>query len=159
MKQLWLDPVLVLVVILRSLSHVLLCDPTDCSPPNFPVLHHLLELAQTRVRWVSDAIQPSHSVVPFSSCPQSFPALKSFPMSQSFTSSGQSVGASASALPMNVQGWFPLGLTGLISLLSKELSSLLQHHNLKASILRHLAFFIVQLSHLHMTTGVDFSCK
>ena len=63
MKQLWLDPVLVLVVILRSLSHVLLCDPTDCSPPNFPVLHHLLELAQTRVHWVGDAIQPSHPLL------------------------------------------------------------------------------------------------
>ena len=60
----------------------------------------------------------------FSSYPQSFPALGSFPMSQLFTLGGQSVGASASAavLPMNVQGWFPLGVTGLISLLSKGLS-------------------------------------
>ena len=66
----------------------------------------------------------SFSVTPISSCPQSFPASGSFPMSQLFASSGQSTGASASAsvLPRNIQGWFPLGLTGLISLLSKELS-------------------------------------
>ena len=65
----------------------------------------------------------SSSVTPFFSCPQSFPALGSFPMCL-FTSGGQSVGASASAsvLPMNIQDWFPLGLTCLISLLSKELS-------------------------------------
>jgi len=75
-------------------------------------------------------------VVPFS-CLQSFPASRSFSMSQLFTSGGQSIGASASAsvLPMNIQGWFPLGLTSLISLLSKRLSSLFQHHNSKASIL------------------------
>ena len=65
----------------------------------------------------------SHPILccPFSSWPQSFPASRSFPMSQLFTSGGQSIGASASApvLPMNIQGWFPLGWTGLISLLSK----------------------------------------
>ena len=125
MKQLWLDPVLVLVVILRSLSHVLLCDPTDCSPPNFPVLHHLPEFAQTLVHHVDDAIQSSHPLfAPFSFCLQSFPASESFPMSQLFTPGGQSIRASASASVslMNIQGWFPLGLTGLISLQSKGLS-------------------------------------
>ena len=66
----------------------------------------------------------SSSVVPFSSCLQSFPASGSFPMSQFFTSGGQSIGASDSTLvlPMNIQGWFPLGLTGLISLQSKGFS-------------------------------------
>ena len=66
----------------------------------------------------------SSSVIPFSSCLQSFPASGSFSMSQFFTSSGQSirVSASASVLPRNIQGSFPLGLTGLISLLSKGLS-------------------------------------
>ena len=64
----------------------------------------------------------SSSVVPFFSCLQSFPASSSFPMSQLFTSGSQSFGASASVLPMYIQGWFPLGLTGLISLLSKGLS-------------------------------------
>ena len=66
----------------------------------------------------------SSSVVPFFSCPQSFPASGSFPTCWLFTSDGQSIGASAlaSVLPMNIQGWFPLGLIGLISLLSKGLS-------------------------------------
>ena len=61
----------------------------------------------------------SSSVAPFSSCPQSFPASGSFPMSKLFASGGQSIGASASAsvLPMNIQGWFPLGLTGELNLL------------------------------------------
>ena len=66
----------------------------------------------------------SSSLTLFSSCPQSFPASGSFPMSQLFVPSGQNIGASASApaLPMSIQGWFPLGLTGLILLLSKGLS-------------------------------------
>ena len=95
------------------------------------------------------------SFIPFSSCPQSFPASETFLMSWLFASNGQSIGASvlASVLPMNIQGWFPLGLTGLISLQSKGLSSLLQLHNSKASVLRCSAFFVVQLSHQHMTTG------
>ena len=67
----------------------------------------------------------SSSVVPFSSCLQSFPASGSLPVNQLFISGGQSTGASAliSVLPVNIQGWFPLGLTGLISLLSKGLLS------------------------------------
>ena len=73
-------------------------------------------------RWWHPTI--SSSVVPFSSCPQSFPASGSFPMSQLFTSGGQSIGASASTsvLSVDIQDWFPLGLTGLISLQSKGLS-------------------------------------
>ena len=102
-----------------------LCNPMDCSTPGFPVLHHLPELAQIYVHWVDD-INPiiSFSVIPFSSCLQSFPASGSFPMSQFFASGGQSIEASATALilAMNIQGWFHLGLTGLISLLSKGLS-------------------------------------
>ena len=80
----------------------------------------------------------SSSVAPFYSYPQIFPALGSFPMSWLFASGGPSIVASAlaSVLPMNIQSWFPLGLTGLISLLFKRLSkSLLQHHSSKASIL------------------------
>ena len=108
------------------------CDPMNHSMPSFPVLQYLLESAQTHVHWVSDAIQLviSSSVTPFSSCLQSFPASGSFPMSWFFTLCGQSIGASASAsvLPMNIKGWFSLGLTSLISLLSKGLSRVLQHH-------------------------------
>ena len=73
-------------------------------------------------------------------------------MSYLFTSDGQNIGASASVLPMNIQSWFPLGSTGLISLLW-TLKSLPQHHSSKASILQLSAFFMVQLSHPCMTTG------
>ena len=58
----------------------------------------------------------SSSVIPFSSCLQSFPASGSFPMSRLFASGGQSTGVSASVLPMNIQGWFPLGLTGITNI-------------------------------------------
>ena len=97
----------------------------------------------------------SSSVVPFSTCPQSYPASGSFPVSQLFTSGGQNIGVSASTsvLPKNTQDWFPLGWTGWISLQSKGLSRVLQHHSSKASILRHSAFVIVQLWHPYMTTG------
>ena len=73
-------------------------------------------------RWCYPTI--SSSVIPFSSCLQSFPTSGSFQMSQFFASGGQSIGASASAsvLPMNIQDWFPLGFTSLISLQSKGLS-------------------------------------
>ena len=91
----------------------------DCSTPGFPAHYQLPELAQTHVHQVGDAIQPSHPFVPFSSCLQSFPASGSFSMNQFLISHGQSIGASASILPMNIQGWFPLGLTSLISLLSE----------------------------------------
>ena len=99
---------------------------------------------------VSDAIQPSSSVFAFSSCPQSFPASRPFQMSHFFTSGGQSIGASASAsvLPMTTQGWFPLGLTGLISLLSKWLlivssSTTIRKHQFFGA----QPFFILHSSH------------
>ena len=128
----------------------------DCSTPGFRVLYHLPEHAQTRVHWVGDAIQPSPPVVPFSSCLQSFPASGSFLVSRFFVSGGQSIGhiAPASVLLMNIQNWFPLGLTGLISLTFEgTLKSLLQHHTSKPSILWHSPFFMVQLSHPYMITG------
>ena len=82
-------------------------------------------------------------VVPLSSCLQSFPASPSFSVSQLLASGGQSIGASASAsvLPMNIQNWFPIGLTGLTSLQSKELSKLFSN----TTVLRHW-FLITQLS-------------
>ena len=101
-------------------------------------------------RWCHSTI--SSSVIPFSSHLQSFPASGSFLMSQSLTSSGQSIGASASVLPVNIQDWFLLGLTCLVSL-QGTLKSHLQHHSSKASILRRSAFLMVQLSHPYMTTG------
>ena len=100
----------------------------------------------------------SSSLVPFSSCLQSFPASGSLPRSQFFPSGGQNIRVSASGAVlysgMNIQDWFPWGLTGLISLQSKGLSRVfLQHHSSKASILQCSAFFIFQISHPHMTTG------
>ena len=97
-------------------------DLMDCSTSGVPV-HH--QLAQNHVscpssRWCHPTI--SSSVTPFTSCLQSFPAPGSFPMNWLFSSGGQSIRASASVLPMNIQGWFFLGLTGLISLQSKGLS-------------------------------------
>ena len=98
----------------------------------------------------------SSSVVPFSSCLQSFPASGSFQMSQLFASDGQSIGVSASAsvLPMNIQGWFPLGWTGWISLQSKELSRVFSNTTVqKYQFFSTQPFFMVQLSHPYKTTG------
>ena len=100
-----------------------LWDHIDCSTPGFPVHHQHPEMVQTHAHWV---IHPTISSL--SSCsPPAFslsPALGSFPVSQFLASSGQSIGASAlaSVLPMSIQDWFPLGLTGSISLQSKGLS-------------------------------------
>ena len=124
----------------HGLQHAsLLCpslSPGDCS--------NLCPLSQ----WCHLII--SSSVAPFS-CPQSFPASGSFPMIQFFTSGGQSIGVSASAsvLPMNIQDLFPLGLTGLISLLSKGLSRVFSN----TTVQKH-QFFGAQLSlrfyvHIH----------
>ena len=98
----------------------ILCDPMDCSTPGLLVHHQLPEFAPTHVHWVGDAIQPSHPL-------SSSSVLPAFNLSQHLfqwvdSSCGQSIGASASVLPMNIQDWFPLGLTGLISFLSKGLS-------------------------------------
>ena len=130
----------------------------DCSMPGLPVHQQLLELAQIQICPLSRWCYPtfSFSVIPFSSCRQSFPASGYFPVSQFFTSGGQSIGVSASAsvLTMNFQDWFPVGMTGWISLQSKGLfKSLLQHHSSKESVLQRPAFFLVQLSHPYMTTG------
>ena len=97
----------------------------------------------------------SSSAALFSFCLQSFPASGSFPMSQLFTSGGERFGASSSAsvLPKNIQGWLLLGLTGLISLQSKGLSRIFSSTTVrKHQFFWHLAFFIVQLSHLYLTT-------
>ena len=130
-------------------------DPMDGSMPGFSVLHYLPKFAQIHALSWWSYLTISSSATPFFFCLQSFPALGSFQMSYLFASGGQTTGASASesVLPMNFQGWFPLGLIDLISLLSKGLKSLLQLHNSKASILQCSAFFLVQFSHPYMTTG------
>ena len=107
-------------------SCLTLCHPMDCSMPGFPVLRYLspgiFSNSCPWSWWCHSTI--SFSVAPFSSCPQSFPASGSFPVSWLFPSGDQSIGASASAsiLLMNIQNWFPLGFTGLISFPVKGLS-------------------------------------
>ena len=134
-----------------------LCDPVDCSTPGLPVHQQLQEFTQTHVHWVSDAIQPSHPLSPPAFLlPSVFPSIRVFLNESVFHIRWPKYWSfSFSISPsVNIQGWFPLGLTGLISLQPKGLSkSLLQHHSSKASILRPSAFFMVQLSHPYMTTG------
>ena len=131
-----------------------LCHPMDCSTPGFPVHHQLLELDQTHVHRVSDAIQPSHPLS--SSSPPAFPSIRVF--------------SNGSVLCIRWPKYWSFSFristyndySGLISfriacfdLLAAQdtLKSLLQHHRSKASILQRSAFFIVQLSHPFMTTG------
>ena len=132
------------------------CDCMDCSTPGLPAHHQLLEFTQTRVHWVGDAIQPSH--------PLSSPSHPAFNLSQHYglfqwVSSSNQV---AKVLEFQLQHQSFQWILGLISfrmdwldLLAVQgtLKSLLQHHSSKASILRHLAFFVVQLPHPYMTTG------
>ena len=119
--------------------------------PGFAVRHQLLEFTQTHVHRVGDAIQPSHPLSPPSPpAPPSLPASGSFPMSQLFTSGGQSIGVSASAsvLPMNTQDGSPLGRTGWISLQSKGLSGVFSN----TTVQEH-QFFSSRLSLYHDTVG------
>ena len=134
-------------------SYPTLCDAVDCSMPGSPssitgVCLNSCPLSQ----WCYLSV--SSSAAPFF-CLQSFPESGSFPMSWLFASGGQIIGASASAsiLPMNTHCWFPLGLTGLTSLIprdSQESSPASQFESISSSA---PAFFMVQLSHLYMTTG------
>ena len=125
-------------------SCLTLCDPVGSSMPGSPILHYHLEFAQTYVLWVSDAIQPSHSLSPpFLLLSSILPTSGAFPVSRLFISGDQSVGAlaSASVFPMNIQDWFSLGLTGLISLQSKRLSRVFSN----TTVQKH-QFFGAQLS-------------
>ena len=132
-----------------------LCDTIDCSVPGFPQFLRL-PLPPPRVcpslfplnRWCHPTISPSITLF---FCLQSFPASGSFPMNRLFAPSVQSIGnsASASVLLMSIQGWFPLRLTGLISLLSKRLSRVFS----SATIWKHQFFgslpSLLSSSHIH----------
>ena len=133
-----------------------LCYPMDCSMPDFPVLHHLLEFVQTHVHWVSDAIQQSH------------PLLSPSPLAFSFSQHHdllQRVGSShqvSRVLKLHFQHqsfqWYSVLISFKIDWLhclavQGTLKSLIQHHSLKASILQCSACFRVQLSHPYMITG------
>ena len=114
----------VVVVIVQLLGHVQLCNPMNCSKPGFPVLHYFPEFSEIHVHWVSDTIQPSQHLLP----PSPLPLILS--QHQVFTHElllhirwpKYWSSASASIFSVNIQDWFPLGLTGSISLLSKGLS-------------------------------------
>ena len=133
-------------------SYLIFWDPMDCSTPSSPSPG-----AGSNSHPLSQWCHPasSSSVISFSSCLQSFPASASFPVSQFFSSSGRSIGASTSAsvLPMNIQDWFPLGLLACLLAVQGTLKSLLQHHSSKASILWCSAFFMFQLSPPYITIG------
>ena len=132
-----------------------LCDPMDCSTPGFPVLHYLPEFAQTHVHWVSDAIQPSH---PLSSPSPTALSLSQqqgcFPVSQFYASGGQSIGisASASVLPVHIQGWLIFFRMDWSDLAVQETLSL-WYHDLKAPVRCLSALFMVQLSRPCTATG------
>ena len=131
------------------------CDPMDCSTPGFRSSLSPGDCSDwgPLSSWCHPTI--SSSVIPFSSGPPSAQHQGLFQMNQLFASGGQTIGVSASTsvLPMNIQGWFPLGWTGLISLLSKGLSRIYSGTTVqKHQFLQCSAFFTVQLSHPHMTT-------
>ena len=135
----------------QSLSSIWLFANPWTAAPGFPVHYQLLEFSQTSCslsNWCHPTI--SFSVVTFSSCLHSFPASSSFPVNQFYIFGGQIIGALASVLPMNIQDWFPLGLTSLISLQSKRLSRIFSN----TTVQKHI-FFSAQLSlwsnsHIHM---------
>ena len=127
-----------------------LCDPMDCSIPGSPVLHYLLEFAQIYAHWANDAIQPSHPLHPSSLLPSVFPSIRVFyirwPKYWHFSFSTRPSRDYSGLISFKID-WFDLLIVHGI------LKSLLQHHNLKASILWHSDFLMVQLSHPYMTTG------
>ena len=142
------------MVVVHSLSHVQLLQPHGLQHVMLPCpsLSPRVHLNSCSVsQWCHSTI--SSSVTPFSPCPQSFPASRSFPMSWLFSSGGQSIGTSASAsvLPINIQSWFPLGLTGLIFLPSEGLSrafsnTTVGNHQFFSS---HLFFYGATLTSIH----------
>ena len=137
-------------------SHPTLCDPMDCSTPGFPVLHHIPKLAQTHVHWVGDAIQPSHLLSSLLLLPSVFLSTRIFSSESALCIRWPNYWSFSFSISPSNEYW------GLISfridwfdLLAVQgtLKSLLQHHISKASVPWHSAFFMVQLSHPHMTTG------
>ena len=136
-----------------SVSSEWLCNSMGCSITGFPVLHHLLEFAQTHVPWV---IMPSNLCCPLLLLPSTFPSIRVFssesplrirwPTFWSFSFSISSSNEYSGLISFRID-WFDLPAV------QGTLKSLLQQHSSKASILWHSAFFMVQLSHLFMTTG------
>ena len=134
----------------------ILCNPMDCSTPGIPVPHHLPEFAQTHVHWVSHAIQPSHPLSSPSPPVFNIPSIRIFSNELALPSSWPKYWSfNFSISPFNeYSGLISFGFDWFyLIVVQRILKSLLQHHNLKASILWHSTFFLVQFSHLYMTTG------
>ena len=139
-------------VVVQSSSCVWLCNYMDCSTQGSSVLHYLPEFAQIKVHWVGSAIYPSHLLPSPSLLPSIFPSIRLFssesplcirwPKYWSFSISSSDEYSGLISFRID---WFDLFAV------QETLKSLFQHHNWKASILRHLAFFMIQLSHLYMT--------
>ena len=127
--------------------------PLDCRTPGFPVHHQLLELTQTHLHRVDDAIQWSHPCRPPLLPPSIFPSIRVFSNESVLCIRWPKYGASASTsnLPMNIQDLFPLGNQLDLFAVQGTLKSLLQHHSSKASILRCSAFFIMQFSRSYIS--------
>jgi len=121
-------------------SCLTLCNPMDCSTPGFSILHYLLESAQIHVHWIGDAIQLSHPLSPLSPPALNLSQYQGLFQWVDSASGGQSIGTSTSVsvLPMSIQGWFPLGLTGLISLLSEGLSRVFSN----TTVWKHQFFYL-----------------
>ena len=140
----------------QSLNRVRLCDPMDCSSPGLPVLHQFPDLAQTHVHQVGDAVQPSHLCHPLLLLPSIFPIFWVFsnksvlhirwPKDWSFIFNISPSDENSGLISFRIDWFDLLAVQG-------TLKSLLQHHSSKESILRHSAFFMVELSHPYITTG------
>ena len=128
----------------------------DCSTLSFPVLHRLLEFAQIHVHWVRDAILPSHLLSSPSPPDFNLSQHQGLPVSHLFASGGQSTWSFSFRISPSDEYLelisFRIDWLDLLAV-QGTLKSLLQHHSLKASFLHCSAFFMVQLSHLYMTTG------
>ena len=122
----------------------ILCDPMDCSMSGLPGPHHLLEYAQVRVHCIGDTVQPLHPLMP-----SIFSSIRDFSNNSSVCIRDKNNGASGSVLPVTIQGWSPLRLTGIISLLSKGLLRVFS----TTTVRRHQSFgtqpFLLSSSHIH----------
>ena len=133
-----------------------LCDPVDYSTPGFPVVHYFPECAQTHFHWVGDAIQPSYLYCSLFLLPLIFPSIRVFSSELALCLRWQNYwNFSFSISPSDEYSgliFFRIDWFELLAVQGTH-KSLLQHYSSKASILGHSAFFMVQLSHLYMTTG------
>ena len=146
----------VFLSVVQSLSRVWLCHRMGWNIPGFPVLHYLLEFAQTSVHWVNDAIQPSHPLLPPPFLlPSVFPSIRVFSSESVLCIMWPKLGFSFRISPSNEYSRLISFRIDWVDFPAAEgtLKNLLQHHSSKASVLWCLDFFMVQFSRLYGTTG------